>query len=75
MFITDLVLELAVVLTVLVVLLAIPRMVSADREQLKTLHRQQVLHRHKRRQPRVQPIQSHPAEEHHPTDRPVRHAA
>ena len=40
----DLILELAVVLTVFVVLLAIPRMLAADKESRAALRRQQALH-------------------------------
>lgn len=56
----DLVLELAAVLVIFVVALALPRMLAADRQSLAALHRQQGLRRHVQSPGRVQSIHAHP---------------
>ena len=69
----DLVLELAVVLLIFVLILAIPRMLVADRESLAALHRQQVIHRHAQPHARVRSIHQHGWQQH--AAPPMRHAA
>ena len=69
----DLVLELAMVLVIVVVLRAIPRMRAADQETLAALHRRQAAHH----QQTVRPIDAHqlPDEQRHAKQAPERHAA
>jgi hypothetical protein len=69
----DLVLELAVVLLIFVVILAIPRLLVADRESLAALHRQQVIRQHARPHARVRSVHVHQHGGHDPRGR--RHAA
>ncbi len=79
MITADLVLELAVVLLIFVVILAIPRVLVADRESLAALrreqHREQAIHRRLHAHPRVRSIHAHRHDEHRHAAPPVKHAA
>ena len=48
----DLILDLAIAVTIFVVILAIPRMMGADRESLAALHRLQLIDHRQRQVPR-----------------------